>query len=426
MDRNIFLMIPLESVILQRMEFKLEKLKHSRAKFYIKAVPADLAHAAEHAYEHLAPHVTVKGFRAGKAPRNMIVQSVGKGRLLSELVDHALPELLLQAADEKKITIIESPAYAIEKLCELEDDGALKADTVLQFTAEADIAPEVEVGDYKKLKVKSVKSEEATDETVDDVLRTIRDQRGKFEVVDRPAQANDRVDIDFTGKRNGIPEDRLASKNYPVVIGSNAMIPGFEDQIVGKKAGDTFSFEITFPKDYHAKDLANEKVVFDIKVHEVAEKQLPEVDASFAKEFGHDTVEALREAIRQDREYTFAQKAKEDNEAAVLEAFLPLVKVDMPQSLIERELDRQVDTMRKQVEAYGLKFDNYLEHLKKTEEGLRDELRPVAEKAVKIGLGLGVVAAREGLDKDKNTGYEAIARLVEIATGAADEKPKKA
>jgi trigger factor len=401
---------------------KLEKLKQSRVKFTITANANDLDHAAGHAFEHLAPHVTVKGFRPGKAPRPLIVQQLGKGRLLSELVDHALPELLQEAAEKAKITIIEAPAYALEKLCELNDDGTVKADSMLHFTAEADYAPDVKVGDYKKIKITPAKIEEVTNKTIEEVLAQLADRRAQFTPVDRATKKGDRVEIDFAGKRNGIPEERLASKNHPVILGSNTMIPGFEDELIGKKAGDKHSFEINFPKDYHAKDLAGEKVVFDVVVHDVSEKKLPELNDTLAQEFGHKKLDELKKAIRQERELAFADKAKQTDEAAVLEAFLPLIETEIPNSLIERELDRQIDTLREQAQAYGLGFDHYLQHLKKTEEELRQEMRPNAQKAVAIGLGLGEVVEKEDLKKEKDPGYAAIAKLVEIASESRKKK----
>lgn len=407
------------------MTSNIEKLKNSRVKVTVKAIAADLAHAADHAFAHLGAHVAVKGFRPGKAPRPLIVQSLGKGRLLSELVDHALPELLEQALQGQKLSIIEAPAYTLEKLCELNDDGTVKEDSTLEFTAEADYAPEVTVGDYTQIKIKVTEPTPVTDKTIDEMLTELADRRANYEKVDRAAKKGDRVEIDFAGKRNGIPEDRLASKHYPLVIGSGMMIPGFEDELIAKKAGDTHTFEITFPKDYHAKDLAGEKVVFEVIVNDVQEKKLPEINGDFAKEFDQDSLDTLKTAIRGEREYVAAEEAKQANEAATLEEFLKLIKVDVPQSLVERELDRQMDTLRQQAAGYGLTFDHYLEHIKKTEEELRGEMRESAEKAVKIGLGLGEVVEKEKLTRDKNAGYAAIERLVEIATGGKSEKAEK-
>lgn len=404
------------------MNSKVEKLKNSRVKFNIKADAKDLAHAAEHALHHLTANVQIKGFRAGKAPMHLLVHQVSKGRILSELVDHAIPEFLTQVAEKEKIVLIEAPAYTLDKLCEIEDDGSLKKGTTLEFTAEADYAPDVKVGDYKKIKIKQAKLKVADNKIVDEVLNQLIDRRAEYAKVERAAKKGDRVEIDFAGKRGGIPEERLASAHYPVVLGSGAMIPGFEDELVGKKAGEKFSFEITFPKDYHAKDLQSQKVVFDIIVHSVEEKKLPPIDDAFAKEFGRESLDDLKKAIKEEREFAFAQEVKQEDEAATLEAFLPLVTVELPQSLVDREVDRQMDTLREQTKMYGLSFDQYLEHLKKTEEELRTSMRESAEKAVQIGLGLGEVAKAEGLDKKENAGYAAIEKLVDIAKGNSKSK----
>lgn len=404
------------------MDSKIERLPHSRVKFHITAHSDDLNHALEHAFSHIGKHISIKGFRPGKAPRPLVVQAAGKGRILSGMVDDALPELLQKAAQEHKIIIIEPPSYTLEKLCELNDDGTIKTDSPLAFSAEADVAPDVTVGDYKKIKVKPTEAEAVTGAMVEEILNQLAERRAEFIKVDRPAKKDDRVEIDFAGKRNGIPEDRLASQHYPIILGSNAMIPGFEDELIGKKAGDKHSFEITFPKDYHAKDLAGEKVVFDVTVHQVEEKSLPEINDAFAKEFGHKNLDDLKEAIKQEREFAVAAKAKETTEAAVLDAFQPLVTVEVPKSLVEREIDRQVEVMREQAESFGLSFDHYLKHIKKTEEELRQEVRSSAEKAVVIGLGLGGVVKNEGLEKSKDPGIAAIEALVEMATGSKNKK----
>lgn len=398
------------------MTSKIEKLKQSHIKVSITADATDLSHALEHALHHSTANVQVKGFRPGKAPMQLLIERVGKARILSEVVDHALPEMLEESLKKENVLLIEHPKYTVEKLCEITDEGKLKDGTKLEFTAEADFAPEVTVGDYSNIKIKAVEPKKITDKDLDEMIKELTERRASFETVKRAAKEGDRVEIDFAGKRNGIPEDRLASKNHPVVLGSKSMIPGFEDELIGKKAGDTHSFEIEFPNDYHAKDLAGEKVIFDVTVHAVAEKKMPAIDDAFAKEFGHDSLDKLKQAIRQEREFHAADEAKGANEQATLDAFEPLVKVDLPQSLIEREVDRQVSGLRQQVSMYGMTFDHYLEHLKKTEEELRAEMLPNAEKAVKIGLGLGEVVKREKLKSDDNAGYEAIKKLVEIAT----------
>jgi trigger factor len=403
------------------MKSKIEKLPNARVKIQITADSADLAHETEHTLAHTTAHAVVKGFRPGKAPKPLLVQTVGKGRILSELVDHSLPELLQQVVEKENIIVIEAPKYSLDKLPELNGDGSLKEDSVLEFTAEADYAPDVQVGDYNKIKIKPPKQEDVTDKMIGDILHDLAERRATFAKVDRAAKEGDRVEISFTGKRNGIPEERLGSTNHPIILGSNTMIPGFEDELVGEKAGQTHNFEIAFPKDYHAKDLADEKVVFEVTIHNVDEKKLPEINDALAVEFGHKKLDELKEAIKQEREFAAAQKVKEETESATLEAFQKLVKLEVPNSLVEREIDRQVDTLREQTQAYGLTFDNYLKHIKKTEEELHTDMRPNSEKAVIIGLGLGEVVKREKIE-DENPGVAAIAKLVEIATGESTKK----
>lgn len=396
------------------MKTKIEHLKHSRIKATITLVPADMTQAAEDAYTNLSKHIAIKGFRPGKAPKQMNVASIGDGRLLGAILDDVLPMYLEQVINEEKCVIIDSPTYDVTKAPELDDEGLPTSE--LEFTAEVDILPEVTVADYSKIKVKAEKAKEVTDKSIEEILGQLAESRSHFAPVDRAAKKDDRVEVDFVGKRNGLIEERLGSKRHPIIIGSNVMIPGFEDQLIGHKADDKFSFEIEFPKDYRSTDLAGQKAVFEITVYEVAEKHLPELDDKFAEQFGHKTLTVLKTAIGEEQKKDFEAEAKLETENKTVDEFIKLVKVDVPNSLVEREIDRQVSDMKKQIEAYGMKFADYLTHLKKSEEEIRTQMRPNAEKAVKIGLGLGEVVKREKIKQGESAGSEALAKLVEIAT----------
>lgn len=404
------------------MQVNIEHLKHSRIKATIAAPASTMAKAADTVFEHLASHTALKGFRAGKAPRHMLASAIGSPRLLSGIMDEVLPEMLEKALSESSITIIEQPHYDIQTLPELDSEGRIKPDSELVFTAEADTLPTVTVGDYRKLKVKPAAPKQADDKTVKEVLNQLAEQQVSYRPVERAAKKDDRVEIDFTGKRNGLIEERMSSKHHPVVIGSEVMIPGFEDRLIGHKAGDSFSFEITFPKDYRAKDLAGSPAVFEVRVHEVAERIAPEVTDEFAKQFGQQSVSELKDAIKREQQESFEAEAKRETENKVIDDFLKLVKVDVPESLVRRELERQLDALRHQVSGYGLNFNDYLSHLKKTEEQLVEEMRPSAEKAVTVGLGLGEVVKREEIKSGDDAGAKAIEKLVEIATKQYGER----
>ncbi len=397
------------------MEVTIDRLPRSRVKIHATLDETDLGPFLTAARAELGRQVTVRGFRPGKAPDSLVAQKAGSGRLLSKLVDHALAESLAAAAQEHDLTVIESPKYSLEKLCEITADGALKTGTTMRYVAEADVAPAVIVGDYHRLGVTPAPLIAVTDETVNAVLKELAQSRAIFVPVTRESRLGDQVEIDFQGKLNGIPEKRLASQHYPIIIGRGVMIPSFEDHLVRRRAGDNFSFEATFPKNYHTPDLAGQKVIFDVSVHSVAASQIPPIDDSLARDLGRANLDQLKKSLRDEQTLMFAQRAKEANEAATLEAFLKLVQVDVPASLVERELDRQVKVMREQATRYGLLFDDYLRHLKKTPVTLRQELQPSAEKGVKIGLGLSEVVKRENITDQQHAGQKAVERLMNLA-----------
>lgn len=399
------------------MKTKIEKLPHSRVKMTITAEPFDLKPALIHALEHVTSRVTIKGFRPGKAPIGLRLACVGQEAVLRELIDHALPDFVASAAKKEKLTLIEMPRYTVEKLPSITDAGQLAAESRLVFTAEMDVAPSVAVGDYTKLKVKAIKPSEVTAKALDDMIADLARQGAPWAAMARPSQTGDRMTIAFVGKRNGLPDPRLKSDDYPIILGTNVMIPGFEAELLGKKAGDKTTFALSFPADYHTQDLAGQTATFEVEVKFVEDKIVPTLDDSFAKTFGHDSMKKLQAAVADERQRISEQQAKETTQKSVLDAFEKLVKVDLPRSLVERELDRHVAELKTRIESQGFSFERYVEHLKKTPEQLRGELRPVAAKAVTIGLGLGEVAKREEL-KGPDPGRAAIDRLVKLATRA--------
>jgi trigger factor len=287
----------------------------------------------------------------------------------------------------------------------------------LQYEAEVAVWPEATVGDYKKLKVKKPTEDPVTEKEIDKIVEYLQKQKGEMKEVDRPAKENDWVAIDFEGKMGGVVQENMTSKNHPVILGSGTLIPGFEKNIEGMKAGAEKTFGIVFPKDYNEKSVAGKKAEFKVKLLELKEVILPQVTDDFVKDFGHKDVAGMREGIKESLKKEKEEKRKLDTENLVLDKLLGVTKADIPEALVEQELDRIFARMERQAKSYGMTLEQYLLSMKKTQAELRGEWRGQAEKHVKVGLALGEVAKREKFAaKDEKVTEKVVNKLVTIMT----------
>ncbi|MFA5927572.1 MAG: trigger factor [Patescibacteria group bacterium] len=402
------------------METKVSKLEKSKIKLKTTVTPAELADHFQHAYDDLAAGVKVAGFRPGKAPRKMVEEALGTSRLLSHAIDHSIQHFYVEALQKENISPIAHPNIAISKYPKFGLTPE-EIEEALEFEAEVETFPAMELGDYKKIKVDAGKPEVAKDEDVDKVIEHFRKQRAKFSDLDRAAEMGDFTEIDFEGSHKGVKLDKLASKHFPMVLGEGNMIPGFEGEIVGLKKGDEKTFKIKFPKDYHAKEFAGEEVEFNVKLNELKKVEMPEVDTEFAKAFGHDKVEDLKKAIKESLQQEMDHKHEHGVEEKVIEKVLPLLKVDLPDALVDQELARMLKNFEAELSKQGLNFESYLKSVKKDVAEFEKELRPQAEKSVKVGLLLGQIIKDEGIDdNDSESGKKALTLLVKNLT----EEPK--
>lgn len=392
------------------METKVEKLAKSHVKLKIKIEHKELSKHFEASYEKVGKTLKIDGFRPGKAPKKIIEEVAGQARLVQETVDAALEETYPKALAENKLYPVNQPKITIDTFPTLESGD-------FEYTVEFDNLPVAKLKDYSKLTVKPKAKSTVKKEDVDKVLEYLKKQKASFLEVDRPAQKGDRVEINLYGTIKGVPRDGMSSKNHPLVIGENVMIPGFEDQIIGLKKGDKKTFKIKFPKDYHAKDLAGVEAQFVIELIDLKEIKQPEVDKEFAASFGHKDEKAMLEAIEKSLQAEMDEKDKQELEMQVLDKVLPLLETEVPESLVEQEIDRMLGDFRNQVESSGLSFDKYLESLKKDLSSLRKEMTTQAEKNVRIGFLLGEIIKEQKFDHhDKESGRKAIDYLVHKVT----------
>lgn len=395
---------------------EVKKLEKSRMKIVITVPAKEMVKYFKQAYSELAPTVKLQGFRPGKAPQKLIESSLGVGKIVSEAMNIALNKEYYAVIKEKNIVPISQPNIVIDKYptyglteSEVKDD--------LEFTAEFEIYPEISVGDYSKIKVDMGKPEEPNKEDVDKILIHLQKQKASFTDIERAAKSGDFAEIDFEGFLKKVRIDSMCSKHHPVVLGEGSLIPGFEDQVVGMKKDEEKTFKIKFPKDYQAKDLAGKEAEFKVKVNALREIQMPELDDKFAEAFGQKTLKDLSAAIKKSVGEEMIHKFEHDLEERVLEKVLPMVKVEVPERLVDQEVQRTIERYQKQLTGQGLDFDGYLKSIKKELADMEKELRPQAEKNVKIGLFLGKLIQDQKLDEnDPDAGKKALSALVKKLT----------
>ena len=398
------------------MQAKIEKLKQSKVKLIITVPPAEMKKHLDQAYAKLAPSVKLDGFRPGKAPRTLIESTLGISRILGEGIDAAMSQSYQKALEDNKISPLSQPNIKINKYPEY---GATEAEIKndLEFEAEVSVFPEITLGDYSKIRVDRPKKEEARKEDLEKIIANLQKQKATFSEIDRPAKMGDMAEVTFEGFVKKVRIDAMCSKNHPVVLGEKTLIPGFEEQVVGMKKGETKEFKIKFPRDYHAKEHAGAVAEFKVELVSLKEVKMPEVDVTFVKDFGFDSVEKFREAIEKNLEEEIAKKAETELETKIIDKLLPLVKGEIPEVMIDHEVSRMISGYEEQLKKMGLNFDAYLKSMNKTAEQIRQEMRITAEKNVKVGLMLGRVIEREKIDHhDPEAGKKAIEHLVRMLT----------
>jgi len=397
---------------------KIEKKDLGKSKYQIKIslLPEELAGYFQSTYEKLAKDVKISGFRPGKAPRRLVEEAIGQARLFSQSLDLALQQSYVEAIKEErlipicppKVTIVKYPKWGLSPE-EIEEE--------LIFEVEIEVMPEIKLGDYSGVKIKKKKIAEIKNSDVEKILLHLRRQKATFSDVDRGAKAGDRVEISYEGFIDSVKKDAMSAKNHPLVLGEGTLIPGFEDQIVGMKKGEEKEFEISFPTDYRNPEFAGKKAKFKVKLVELKQINLPELNDQFAQSFGRPNVKDLNAVIEKSLKEEIALKAKNELELEVIEKVLPYLSVEIPNGLIEQEIDRFVARMSEQIKSRGLSLEKYLENIKKSLPDLRRDLRPQAEKNIKIGLLLGKIIEREKLDpQDREAGKKALEILIKEIT----------
>jgi trigger factor len=348
-----------------------------------------------HAVEHLSEHIKIAGFRKGKVPQALLEKKIGKQALLDEAAEHVIQKVYGKILAQEKIDAIGRPKAEIVRAADGES---------LVFTAVTAIAPVLKLGEWKQLVTKIneafVKNTVVIDEdTLNKEIQRLAESRAKLITVNRAAKNGDTAVVDFEVLRDGVRIEGGLGKQHPLVLGSGAFIPGFEEQVVGMQAGEEKSFELTFPEKYHAKHLAGNPATFKVKLTAVQEKDVPMIDDAFAQSLGKFTTLAeLQQNFREGMLEEKKQQANEERRASILDVLVEASTVELPKVLTDEELVRMLREFEYQIQNMGMELEAYLTGLNKTKEDLFKEWEPQAKKRVTAALALAEVAKEQEIE----------------------------
>lgn len=372
------------------MKVTAEKIDAHKTVLELEVPQPEVAKAVDKAYHKLAQKVNIPGFRKGKAPRKVLEMRLGKEAIMDEAFELLAGPAYNKALDEQKIEPVTRPEIEVVTFAE---------DKPLVFKATVIAKPELTLGEYKGLKVAKPAAEVDAAE-VDKQLENLRNRHAKMVVVEGAALAKgDFAIIDFKGFVGGVPFKGGEGKGYPLEIGSGSFIPGFEEQLMGAKAGEEREVKVSFPADYFASELAGKEAEFKVKVNDVKRKELPAIDAEFVKEVSDfDTVEELKADIENRLKQTAADKADREFRANVIKAAVDNCSVDIPEVMVESEIDNMLREMDVNLQNRGLSLAKYLEATKTDVATIRADYREQARESVKTDLMLEAVAKAESIE----------------------------
>jgi trigger factor len=366
--------------------------------------------------EKISESIEVKGFRKGKAPLDVVASQVGETRVLSEAVELSINQYYYQAIMQEEVAPVGPPKVTVDEV------GMGKP---LKFTAEVAVMPEIELGDYKQIKVKS-EAVEVKNEQIDNVLKGLQRREVTFKEIEREAKQGDWVEIDFEGKLDGVPFEGGKSSHHPMIIGDGVLLPDFEEALVGMKVGEEKVFPVNFPKDYHQANLAGKRTEFNARLHKVKEVQYPELNDEFAaKVSDKKTLKELKEDIAKVLRENAEQKELDRQRSEAIEQLVKLTKAEVPDQLVEQELNAMMEDFEHQLSHQGISVKDYLERAKTSEEKLREEWCEQARKRVIAGLALNEFKKREGIVVSDAEVEAEIARLKTVYPNEADKIAEK-
>ena len=372
------------------MSLKVENLEHNMAKLTIEVSAEEFEEAIKHAYVKNKNKINIHGFRKGKAPQAMIEKMYGAGIFYEDAANELIPKAYDAEIENCDLDLVSQPKIDVVQI---------EKGKPFIFTAEVAVKPEVTLGAYEGVEVPKTEIN-VTDEEVDAEVDKEREKNSRTTTVeDRGVENGDMIKLDFDGSVEGVAFDGGKAENYDLTVGSGSFIPGFEEQLVGVKAGEEKEVKVTFPEDYHAKDLAGKEAVFKCKVNEIKVKELPEANDEFAQDVSEfDTLAEYKEDLKKKLTERKEAAAKNAKEAAAVEAAVANAEMDIPDAMVDGQVRQMANDFARRIQSQGLTVDQYFQFTGMTAEKLMDQMKPEALKRIKNSLVLEAIAAKENFE----------------------------
>lgn len=395
------------------MSLQVEKLEKNMAKLTIEVDAEEFSRAVENAYQKNKGKISVPGFRKGKVPRKMIEQMYGKGVFYEDAANEIIPDAYEKAVEECEETIVSSPKIDVTQI----EEGK-----PFIFTAEVALKPEVTLGAYKGIEVEKVDTT-VTDEEIEEDLQQQRENNARTVSVEgRPVQNGDIAVIDYEGFVDGVAFEGGKGENHNLTIGSHSFIDTFEEQLIGKNAGESCEVHVTFPEEYHAKELAGKPAVFQVTVKEIKEKQLSELNDEFAGEVSEfETLAEYKDDIRKKLTEKKEEDAKAKKEDDVIQAIIDGAQMDIPEAMVETQQRQLVDDFAQRLQMQGLSMDQYFQFTGMTYDKMMEQVKPQAESRIQSRLVLEAVAAAENITASEEEYDAEIGRMAKMYQLEADK-----
>ena len=395
------------------MSVQVENLEKNMAKLTVEVSPEDFEKAVQAAYMKNKNRITIPGFRKGKAPRIMIEKMYGAGIFYEDAANALIQEEYPKAAEESKLDIVSQPEIDIVQI---------EKGKSFIFTAEVAVKPEVTLGEYKGVEVE-VSPVEVTEEEVAGELRKEQENNSRtIDVDDRAVEQGDMITLDFEGFVDGEAFEGGKGTDYPLTIGSNSFIPGFEDQLVGAQIGEEKEVNVTFPENYHANDLAGKPAVFKCTVKSIKVKELPELDDEFAKDVSEfDTLEEYKADIEKNLKERKEEVAKREREDKAVDAVIANAQMDIPEPMIQNQINQLMQDFIRRMQAQGLSIDQYYQFTGLDNAKVQEQMRPQALKRIQSRLVLEKIAEVENIQISDEKFDEEVKRMADMYKMEADK-----
>ena len=398
------------------MSCKVEKTKNANEiKMEITIEAEKFENAIKKVYFKNAKYFNIPGFRKGKAPQNIVEKYYGKEIFYEDAFNEIAGEEYEKAIEESKLEVVGKPQIDIVTMEKGQD---------LVFTAIVATKPDVELGKYKGIEIEKIEYN-VEESDIENNLKQMQEKNARVISIETPVENGNIAVIDFEGFVDGKAFEGGKGENYSLEIGSGSFIPGFEDQVIGMKIDEEKDINVKFPDEYFSKDLAGKDATFKVKVHEIKKKELPELDDEFAKDVSEfDTLKELKDSIKERLVKENEQKAKYEKEEAVMKVVTEGMKVDIPAGMVEVEVDNMVKDMEQRMSYQGLKLEQYLKMLNKTEAEFRKDYEPQAIEAIKSRLALEAIIKAEKIEATEKDVKEKLEEMAKNYGKTAEELEK--